>query len=136
MSYFSLNPFESEENHEGDIDTITLIREQMLTDIERIQAILFDDTYVVDQDYENLSDEEKKICDNFLKFYSICPICKGENHKDDLMRFYFEETEFTKKLRDNLLKLMDNSKNYKNKIVIGIPCCQCFKKIFGNAKNI
>lgn len=130
MSYFSLNPFESEENHEGDIDTITLIREQMLTDIERIQAILFDDTYVVDQDYENLSDEEKKICDNFLKFYSICPICKGENHKDDLMRFYFEETEFAKKLRDNLLKLMDNSKNYKNKIVIGIPCCQCFKKIF------
>ncbi len=136
MSYFSLNPFESEENHEGDIDTITLIREQMLTDIERIQAILFDDTYVVDQDYENLSDEEKKICDNFLKFYSICPICKGENHKDDLMRFYFEETEFTKKLRDNLLKLMDNSKNYKNKIVIGIPCCQCFKKIFGSTKNI
>ena len=130
MSYFSLNPFESEENHEGDIDTITLIREQMLTDIERIQAILFDDTYVVDQDYENLSDEEKKICDNFLKFYSICPICKGENHKDNLMRFYFEETEFTKKLRDNLLKLMDNSENYKNKIVIGIPCCKCFKKIF------
>ncbi len=130
MSYFSLNPFESDENHEGDIDTITLIREQMLTDIERIQAILFDDTYVVDQDYENLSDEEKKICDNFLNFYSICPICKGENHKDDLMRFYFEETEFAKKLRDNLLKLMDNSKNCKNKIVIGIPCCKCFKKIF------
>jgi len=130
MSYFSLNPFESDENHEGDIDTITLIREQMLTDIERIQAILFDDTYVVDQDYENLSNEEKKICDNFLNFYSICPICKGENHKDDLMRFYFEETEFAKKLRDNLLKLMDNSKNCKNKIVIGIPCCKCFKKIF------
>jgi len=129
MSYFSSNPFESEENHEGEIDTITWIREQMLADIERIQEILFEDTYAVNQDYEALSDEEKKNCDNFLEFYSICPICKGENHKDDLMRFYFEETEFAKKLKENLLKLMHKSKNYKNKIIIGIPCCQCFKKI-------
>ncbi|GAG60669.1 unnamed protein product, partial [marine sediment metagenome] len=54
---------------------------------------------------------------------------KGENHKDDLMRFYFEETKFAKKLKENLLKLMHKSKTYKNKIIIGIPCCQCFKEI-------
>ncbi len=130
MSYFSSNPFESEESQEGDIETIEWIREQMLADIRSLHEILFGDTKEIDEEYENLSNEQKKICDEFLEFYSICPVCKGENHKDDLLRFYFEKSENTMKLREKLLKLMDKSKNFINKINIGIPCCQCFKKIF------
>jgi len=136
MSYFSSNPFESEGTQEGDIDTIKWFREQMLTDITRIHEALFGDKRENDEEYESLSSEEKRICDEFIEFYSICPICKEKNHKDDLLRFYFEKTEFTEKLKENLLRLMDKSKNFINKINVGIPCCQCFKKIFGNIKDI
>jgi hypothetical protein len=38
------------------------------------------------------------------------------------------------RLRENLLRLIDNLENinieHSNKISIGIPCCACFKKFF------
>ncbi len=85
---------------------------------------------------EELDPYEKKIYEKFLNYFSDCPLCKKSNHKSYLKKFYFTQKSEQKKLRDELLFLIDNSKSiknyYKNQVSVGIPCCSCFNKIFSN----
>ncbi|MFX1338022.1 MAG: hypothetical protein ACFFDK_05395 [Promethearchaeota archaeon] len=70
----------------------------------------------------------------FIDFFSFCPICGKENHESYLKKFYFDHNLNSRMLREKLLLLMDKSKRfeqiYENEIKIGIPCCSCFEKLF------
>jgi len=72
--------------------------------------------------------------EGFMKSFSVCPICRSKNHYNYLKRFYFAKKHEKLKIKESLLKLMDQSKdfeiNYHNKIKLGIPCCKCFKNYF------
>ncbi len=80
---------------------------------------------------------EDEHLENFLSFFSICPICKKENHFDYLKSFFLSKNSDLIKLRERLLKLVEESKcfnkRYYNNITLGIPCCQCYKNIFGKS---
>lgn len=70
------------------------------------------------------------------KLFERCPICKKKNHSNRDLRnvYYNQRNPVTIRLRENLLRLIDNLENinieHSNKISIGIPCCACFKKFF------
>ncbi len=81
-----------------------------------------------------ISDNEKRLYKKFLSAFSRCPICLGKNHKSNLTRVFFSKDSRTKKLKENLIDLLNFSENFDNnylsKIKIGIPCCSCHNKIF------
>ena len=83
---------------------------------------------------DHLSEEEKKSLQDFVSFFSRCPVCKSENHRNYLERFYLSEDDEKIMLRDKLVELMEYSyyvgSNFTNEIILGIPCCNCFKKYF------
>lgn len=68
----------------------------------------------------------------FINLFSICPICKKENHYDYLKNFYFNEEPENVQMRNTLLEIVKKSKKmaYNRNLTIGIPCCKCFNKIF------
>ncbi|TFF86519.1 MAG: GTP-binding protein [Promethearchaeota archaeon] len=70
----------------------------------------------------------------FIQFFSACPICKRENHYDSLKNIYISTEPHAILLREQLYKAIDASRRYsidKGKILkIGIPCCNCYEKIF------
>lgn len=81
-----------------------------------------------------LSDQEKQLYQTFLLYFSQCPICSGKNHISNLNRVFFSNDPFTKRLKENLIELMEDSEFFDEflvgKIKIGIPCCNCFKRVF------
>ena len=88
-------------------------------------------------DYFHISkkedDEEFKILE---RIFDHCPICKKVNHHSaNLKKIYANKTNpNTMGLRENLLRLVDNldiiKYEYPNRITVGIPCCECYKKLF------
>lgn len=110
------------------------LREAMLSELERLREIMNGDFLSDCENYINLSDREKEIFHEFLDYFSACPICKRRNHKDYLKTFYFDKNPYKKILKQRLLTLMNESKEFNeiffNKILLGIPCCDCFKNIF------
>jgi glutaredoxin-related protein len=113
---------------------IGTLREAMLVELERLRRLMNGDVIENDENYIALPPEEKKVFHKFLEYFSTCPICKGKNHEAYLKTFYFNNGSDKKTLKKRLLKLMDESKDfddvYYNKILLGIPCCDCFKKFF------
>jgi GTPase SAR1 family protein len=85
---------------------------------------------------KELEDEQKSLFQDFISYFSYCPICGGENHKSYLSKFYFDKNPNTEILRDKLLRLIEKSERfdhiYENDIKIGIPCCNCFNKLFAD----
>ena len=81
-----------------------------------------------------ISDNEKRLYKKFISAFSRCPICFGKNHKSNLTRVFFSKDSRTKKLKENLVDLLNFSENFDdnhlNNIKIGIPCCSCHNKIF------
>ena len=77
--------------------------------------------------------------DNFMKFFSVCPICERRNHVNYLKKFYFSKDHEYFKLKENLLKLLEKSNDigdlYYNKVKIGIPCCRCYDNLFRSNIN-
>ena len=77
---------------------------------------------------------ENSQLERFMKFFSICPICKKNNHQTNLKTFYYSKNPNSIELKNKLLTLMKKSKDfdisYLNKISLGIPCCSCFKSLF------
>ena len=81
-----------------------------------------------------MSDKEKSLYERFISAFSRCPICLVKNHKSNLNRIFFSKDSRTKKLKENLIHILNYSENfndnYLNNIKIGIPCCSCHNKIF------
>jgi len=71
---------------------------------------------------------------NFLQDFSTCPICKNKLHYESLKYIYFNDDERSIEMRKNLFTLIDELFDTNNKrsfrILVGIPCCKCYKKIF------
>ena len=71
---------------------------------------------------------------DFLENFSTCPICNNKLHYESLKDIYFNDDEKSLQTRENLFKLIDELIDAKNKhsfnILVGIPCCKCYKKIF------
>lgn len=113
---------------------IDSLREAMLIELERLRRLMNGDIIENDKNYLALTPEEKLVFHEFLEYFSNCPICKKKNHKAYLKTFYFHNSLEKKLLKKRLLKLIDESKDfdniYYNKIFVGIPCCDCFKKYF------
>ncbi len=86
------------------------------------------------QDCSIFIPKEDESFNKFARDFSICPVCKRNNHFESLKNFYFSREPAMIELREQLLELLDNSKNfdtiYYNRINIGIPCCSCFEKYF------
>ena len=74
--------------------------------------------------------KEDETFKNFVKFFSICPVCNRNNHFESLKNFYYSRDPIMLNLRERLLELIcestDFSDIYYNKIKLGIPCCSCF----------
>ena len=72
--------------------------------------------------------------EDFIRFFSDCPLCGRSLHSSYLKRFFYSRKHETRKLKKRLLELIDESKDYEdiyyNEIRLGIPCCKCFKDIF------
>ena len=82
-----------------------------------------------------ISDGSPKILEKFIKFFEICPICHRKNHTDYLKNFFFNSSPKTVQLKKMLLNLIDKhqiyTRLYRQNLVIGIPCCECFEDFFG-----
>jgi GTPase SAR1 family protein len=83
---------------------------------------------------DNYKTEKESEFQEFANFFSFCPLCYRENHKSYLKKFFYDTNDPSKRLREKLVGLMERSKRfeniYENEIKIGIPCCECFKKLF------
>ncbi len=107
-----------------------ILREEMLAQMNNLKELLLKHP---DIKIEELSDEEKQLFHEFIKNYSICPICKSFNHYYNLRDFFFGKNQ---DLLTDLLKLMKLKKKKFKKLDVnfGIPCCNCFKQYFQNEK--
>lgn len=69
-------------------------------------------------------------------FFDRCPICKRRIHNNVGLKNMYRNTSDPNALRlkENLIRLVNNIEeirfDYSNKISLGIPCCDCYKKIF------
>ncbi|TFF90767.1 MAG: hypothetical protein EU548_01315 [Promethearchaeota archaeon] len=105
------------------------LREEMLEELERLRDIMGGRPIEEDEQFICLSEEEKEEFRNFLKFFSHCPVCGAENHQNYLKNFYFSNEYEKIYLKEQLLNLIHH-KELLNKMVIGIPCCECYRKFF------
>ena len=85
---------------------------------------------------KDLNSEIKSHFQKFINCFLFCPICGKENHRSHLSKFYFTQNPQLKLLKEKLILLMDESKDfdyiYENEIKIGILCCSCFDKFFSD----
>ena len=107
------------------------IRPRIFNDVLQKLEMIKEDTSIK----IHLSDDQHEGLTRFASMFSRCPICDRPNHFDYLKGFYFSSSPESTRLKKQLLALMEDSKDfdqvYHNKITIGIPCCECFKLIFG-----
>jgi len=103
---------------------------------EAIFKILIEkiEPYYQIEDFSIFIPREDSKFKEFLQHFSICPICKSKNHFDSLKKFYYSREPGLIRLKERLLDLIDESKDfddfYYNEINIGIPCCKCFEMYF------
>ena len=69
----------------------------------------------------------------FLVNYANCPICGMKNHNSYLLSFYYDESK--EHLRNHLIELMQMGNLQNIKLNYGIPCCDCFYKVFEEEPN-
>ena len=81
----------------------------------------------------NKEDEQLKRLRNF---FDRCPICKKRIHNNVGLKNMYKNISNpdTLRLKESLIRLVNNIEeirvDYSNKINLGIPCCDCYKKIF------
>ena len=104
-----------------------VLREQMLAELDHLKEIIGNHP---DFKFESLNEEEKMFFQEFIVFYAVCPICKQKNHSHNIKKLFFNEN---KRLIDDLIRIMNYNNKKLNKLNLnfGIPCCNCFKKYFG-----
>ena len=102
------------------------LRNSMLNELNNLKDIIKNNP---DLKIEALSDEDKEKFHKFISFYKKCPICGNPNHYFNLKQLFFDESK--KNLIRELIRLM----NFKNKkfrrynLNLGVPCCNCFKRM-------
>ena len=114
-------------NQADNLTNPNLLRDQMLNELNNLKDLIANNP---DLKFKALSKSQKNFFYDFINFYSVCPICKTQNHYFFLKKFYFDES--TTSIKHKLIRLMKlNSKLLKNfNVSFGIPCCNCFKKNF------
>jgi len=133
LEYFDIE-IEPEPDLSQDIKLTTKIRknsnflrDEMVNQLTRLNEIMLSNP---DLKLETLSEAEKMIFHDFIRFYSICPICKMPNHNLHLKKLYInEENEKYKKVLIRLMRLEDK-KEQDFRIKFGVLCCNCFKYFF------
>ncbi|MHA1508532.1 MAG: hypothetical protein ACTSO6_07510, partial [Promethearchaeota archaeon] len=69
-------------------------------------------------------------------FFDRCPICKKRIHNNVGLKNMYKNIVDSDALRlkESLIRLVNNFEeirdDYTTKISLGIPCCDCYKKIF------
>jgi len=69
-------------------------------------------------------------------FFNRCPICKKRIHNNIGLKNMYKNVVDSDALRfkESIIRLVNNIEvirvDYSNKISLGIPCCECYKKIF------
>ncbi|TKJ18449.1 MAG: hypothetical protein CEE43_18035 [Promethearchaeota archaeon Loki_b32] len=103
------------------------LRNEMLDELNNLSNIIKNNP---DLKLKALTKAEKQIFQNFIKFYSKCPICGNLNHFFNLKRVFFDDDK--KLLIKELIRLMtlNNRKIEKFKIQLGVPCCNCYKNFY------
>ncbi len=76
----------------------------------------------------------------FLKIFSRCPICNKNNHLENLKALYYNKNPEITKLKDQLINLFDDlshiERSGKGRVIIGIPCCSCYKTYYGENREL
>lgn len=92
------------------------------------------DHYSYIGEFSIIASEFDEDFEDFIRFFSDCPLCGRSLHSSYLKRFFYSRKHETIKLKSRLLDLIEESKDYDdiyyNEIRLGIPCCKCFKDIF------
>ena len=107
---------------------------EIVDELERLRDLI-GVGYIGTPDKElELSEEERVVFNQFINFFSNCPICKKKNHKTALKNFYFDTDPFKVEFKDRLIELMEESHDFDNiffnRVRLGIPCCSCYDKLF------
>lgn len=99
------------------------LRDTMLDELNTLKNIIAPDLKL-----EALSEADKQIFRNFIKFYSVCPVCGSPNHYFNLKRIYFDDNK--QYLVKELIRLMNTAnRKFRNyNLNFGVLCCNCFKK--------
>ena len=110
----------------GDTNS-NFLRDEMLNELNNLRNIIRNNP---DLKLKALTKGERQIFQNFIKFYSKCPICGNLNHFFNLKRAYFDEDK--KLLVKELLRLMTLNSRKLNRfnLQLGIPCCNCYKNFY------
>ncbi|MHA1932884.1 MAG: hypothetical protein ACW96X_10110 [Promethearchaeota archaeon] len=102
------------------------LRNSMLTELNHLKDIIENHP---DSKIEALSEDDKEKFHKFIRYYKKCPICGNPNHYFNLKQLFFNENK--KNLLKELIRLM-NIKNKKFRtynLNLGVPCCDCYKRI-------
>jgi len=82
------------------------------------------------------SNKEDEQLTRLRNFFDRCPICKKRIHNNVGLKKIYKNIVDSDALRfkESLIRLVNNIEeirfDYSNKIDLGIPCCDCYKKIF------
>jgi hypothetical protein len=102
------------------------LRNSMLTELNHLKDIIENNP---DLKIEALSQADKEKFHKFISFYKKCPICGNHNHYFNLKQLFFDESK--KNLMKELIRLMNFKRNKfrKYRLNLGVPCCDCFKRM-------
>ena len=104
------------------------LRDEMINELDNLREIISNHP---DLKYQSLPEEQKQCFNEFVRTYSTCPLCGEYLHFFNLKKVFFDEEK--RLIKDKLIKIMKSkNKNFKKfSLNIGIPCCKCYKEIFG-----
>ncbi|MFW9999345.1 MAG: hypothetical protein ACFE9Q_07990 [Candidatus Hodarchaeota archaeon] len=103
------------------------LRDEMINELNNLKELIRNNP---DLKIEKLSKEERDTFYKFIKWAKICPICGNQNHFFNLKRLFFDEEK--KSLVKEMIRLMtlDNRKLRAFNLLLGVPCCNCYKIFF------
>ena len=111
---------------EENVYNSNFLRDEMINGLNNLSDILKNNP---DLKIESLSEEEKEIFYNVIKFYRECPIQGNLNHFYRLKQLVLDD--HTQILKEKLIGLMNLKIKKKRKYTInlGVPCCNCYNKL-------
>ncbi|MEJ2294915.1 MAG: hypothetical protein P8Y23_09100 [Candidatus Lokiarchaeota archaeon] len=113
-----------------DLRESDFLRDEMLSELDHLKEVIINNP---DKKIAALNDSEKESFMEFVRTFSVCPICGNQNHYFHLKKLYFSDNN--RKMKESLLHLM-KLKHHKIKFNYGISCCNCFKKHFQDKQNL